>query len=169
MRRDTPGTFPVTLSSAARTVVSLCRKRSCRICVIDEYPMARDWLAELIGRDGDLAYTGGASNLAAGLRLIAKAEPDLAIVDTARAEETCDLIRNLKKEFRGLAVLVFSGAEETVYGEVAMRAGARGYVSKRETSDRLLNKKLGKTQANFEAKNVAGEQSFANGHLDITP
>ncbi len=107
------------------------RKRT--VLIVDDHPLLRDGLAKVINQQSDLAVCGEAADARAGLAAVAKLRPDVAIVDLTMDEGNgLDLIKDLHLRQPDLPVLVLSMHHENLYAERAVRAGARGYVMKRE-------------------------------------
>ena len=114
-------------------------KQKQRIFLVDDHPLVREWLTNLINQQSDLEVCGKAENAADALAGIARTRPALAVVDiTLNAASGLELIKDLCIQHPSVASLVFSMHEEELYAERAMRAGARGYVRKRETSKNIL-------------------------------
>ena len=107
------------------------RKRS--VLIVDDHPLLRDGLAKVINQQSDLAVCGEAADARGGLAAAAKLRPDVVIVDLTMDDgHGLDLIKDLHSRFPKLPVLVLSMHHENLYAERAVRAGARGYVMKRE-------------------------------------
>ena len=107
------------------------RKRN--VLIVDDHPLLRDGLAKVINQQPDLAVCGEAADARAGLAAAAKLRPDVVIADVTMDEGNgLDLIKDLHLRLPGLPVLVLSMHHENLYAERAVRAGARGYVMKRE-------------------------------------
>ena len=107
------------------------RKRN--VLIVDDHPLLRDGLAKVINQQPDLAVCGEAADARAGLAAAAKLRPDVVIADLTMDEGNgLDLIKDLHLRQPGLPVLVLSMHHEDLYAERAVRAGARGYVMKRE-------------------------------------
>ena len=107
------------------------RKRN--VLIVDDHPLLRDGLAKVINQQPDLAVCGEAADARAGLAAAAKLRPDVVIADVTMDEgKGLDLIKDLHLRQPGLPVLVLSMHHENLYAERAVRAGARGYVMKRE-------------------------------------
>ena len=107
------------------------RKR--KVLIVDDHPLLRDGLAKVINQQPDLAVCGEAADARAGLAAAAKLRPDVVIADVTMDEGNgLDLIKDLHLRQPGLPVLVLSMHHENLYAERAVRAGARGYVMKRE-------------------------------------
>ena len=109
------------------------------VFVVDDHPLVRDSLAMLINQQEDMRVCGEAEDAAAALRGLAQAAPDIAIVDLSLKEGSgLDLIKQLKARAPALPVVVLSMHDEKLYAERCIRAGARGYVMKRESSKRIV-------------------------------
>ncbi len=101
--------------------------------------MFREQLADMIGKAGDLTVVGEADNIRDGLALIREKLPGIAIVDiTLKGSSGIELLKNLRAEGIEVPVLILSMHEESLYAERALRAGARGYVTKHEASENVL-------------------------------
>jgi DNA-binding NarL/FixJ family response regulator len=109
-----------------------------RILIADDHPMVRDWLAQLINREPNLVVCGEAADAAQTLQAIETLRPDMAVVDlTMEGAHGTDLIKDITSRYKGLLVLVLSMHDEPLYAERAIRAGARGYVTKREGAEKI--------------------------------
>jgi DNA-binding NarL/FixJ family response regulator len=114
-------------------------KQRNRVFLVDDHPLVREWLTNLIDQQPDLEVCGEAENVADALRGIAATKPDLAVIDiTLNAASGLELIKDIRIQHPSVAPIVLSMHEEELYAERAMRAGARGYVRKRETSKNIL-------------------------------
>src|SRR4029077_11963985 len=110
-----------------------------RVFIVDDHPLVREGLTNLINGQEDLIVCGEAKDSAQALNRIAKARPDVALIDISLKNESgLELVKQLGNQFPQVAVIVVSMHDEAVYAERALRAGARGYVMKHETSKRVL-------------------------------
>jgi DNA-binding NarL/FixJ family response regulator len=110
-----------------------------RIFLVDDHPLVREWLAHLIQQQPDLVVCGEAENAPAALSAIGVARADLVIADINLAGSSgIELVKDLKELHPGVPVLVLSMHDESLYAERAFRAGARGYVNKRETAPKMV-------------------------------
>jgi len=101
--------------------------------------MVRERLAELISQEPDLAVCGEAEDAVTATKLIGQLQPDLAIVDiTLKDTYGIELVKTLRERESHIPVLVLSMHEESLYGERAIRAGARGYLNKQEASKKVI-------------------------------
>jgi DNA-binding NarL/FixJ family response regulator len=116
---------------------TVARKR--RVFIVDDHPLVREGLTNLINSQSDLIVCGEAKDSSEAIDGIAKERPDVAIIDISLTNESgLELIKNLAKQFPQVAAVVLSMHDETLYAERALRAGARGYVMKHETSKSVL-------------------------------
>jgi DNA-binding NarL/FixJ family response regulator len=115
------------------------RKSKISIVIIDDHSLVRDGLAGLLSSQG-FTIAGTAANAAEGLAVVRKAKPDLAILDISLAKtDGLELIKQIKAEMPGLPMLVISMHDESIYAERVLRAGARGYVMKKEPSEKIFS------------------------------
>jgi DNA-binding NarL/FixJ family response regulator len=109
-----------------------------RIVIIDDHSLVRDGLAGLLGSKGFI-IAGSAGSAPEGLELVRKTKPDLAILDMSLAKsDGLELIKQIRAERPSLPILVISMHDENIYAERVLRAGARGYVMKREPSEKIF-------------------------------
>ncbi len=110
-----------------------------KFIVVDDHPVYRHGLAALIVQELRLEAVGEAGTIDEAKELVEKMKPDLAIVDISlQARSGLDLVRHIKMEYPQTQVLVVSMHEESLYGERAIKAGARGYVMKHSEPAVLL-------------------------------
>lgn len=101
--------------------------------------MFREHLAALISRELGLSICGEADNIRDAMRLIEECRPDVAILDlTLRGSCGLELLKDIKARGIEMKVLVLSMHDEDLYAERALRAGARGYISKNEASQEVV-------------------------------
>jgi DNA-binding NarL/FixJ family response regulator len=110
-----------------------------RIVIVDDHPLFRKGLEELIHSDGSFAVCGEASNAPEAIDVIRKLNPDLAIVDLSLpGANGIELIKNIRVEFPKMPILVLSMHDESLYALRALRAGAEGYVMKHEAMANVI-------------------------------
>ena len=110
-----------------------------RIVIVDDHPLFRKGLEDLIHSEGSFAVCGEAGNAAEAMELIRKLNPDLAIVDLSLpGANGIELIKNTRAEFPKLPILVLSMHDESLYALRALRAGAEGYVMKHEAMANVI-------------------------------
>src|ERR1035438_2766386 len=109
------------------------------VFLVDDHPLVREWLTNLINQQSGLRVCGEAESGPQARERIMALKPDVAIVDIALKDSSgIELIKDLKQSCPQVAVLVLSMHEESHYAERALRAGARGYVMKRETTRKVI-------------------------------
>ena len=110
-----------------------------RIVIVDDHPLFRKGLEELIHSDGTFAVCGEAGNASEGIDVIRKLNPNLVIVDLSLpGANGIELIKNTRAEFPKLPILVLSMHDESLYALRALRAGAEGYVMKHEAMANVI-------------------------------
>jgi DNA-binding NarL/FixJ family response regulator len=110
-----------------------------RVLIVDDHPMVRLGLAELIGRESDLAVCGEAGKASQAIQMLEEARPDVVLVDISLEDMSgLDLVHLIRQQDPSLRVLVCSMHSEELYAERALRAGASGYVCKSEGSQQVL-------------------------------
>ena len=110
-----------------------------RIVIVDDHPLFRKGLEQLIHSDGGFAVCGEAGNASEAMDVIRKLDPDLAIVDLSLpGANGIALIKNIRAEFPKLPILVLSMHDESLYALRALRAGAEGYVMKHEAMANVI-------------------------------
>jgi DNA-binding NarL/FixJ family response regulator len=111
-----------------------------RIVIVDDHPLFRKGLEELINSENGFAVCGEAGNAAEAMEVIRKLNPDLAIVDLSLpGANGIELIKNTRAEFPSLPILVLSMHDESLYALRALRAGAEGYVMKHEAMTNVIH------------------------------
>lgn len=110
-----------------------------RIFLVDDHPIVRKGLAQLIDSEPDLSVIGQGEDAYQSLRDIREAKPHLVLVDVSlKDSDGIELLKELKAQSPELPVLVVSMHDESLYAERALRAGAGGYVMKQEPPETLL-------------------------------
>lgn len=114
-------------------------RQKTRILIVDDHPMMRQGLAQLINSEPDLAVCCEADTAAQAFDAIRRGQPDLAIVDISLPDKNgLELIKDLRALNPDLRVLVVSMHDESLYAERVLRAGGRGYVMKQEGGKKLM-------------------------------
>ena len=110
-----------------------------RIVIVDDHPLFRKGLEQLIHSEDGFAVCGEANNAPEAMDVIRKLNPDLAIVDLSLpGANGIELIKNVRAEFSKLPILVLSMHDESLYALRALRAGAEGYVMKHEAMTNVI-------------------------------
>jgi len=113
--------------------------RPIRIFIVDDHTLVREWLANLLKQEPDFAVCGQADSAPEALAGMSASPPEIAIVDLSLKHGSgLDLIKDLRTQCPATQVVVLSMHEEIYYVERAFRAGARGYVTKRDSTHRIV-------------------------------
>jgi DNA-binding NarL/FixJ family response regulator len=114
--------------------------RKMRVILVDDHPIVRQGLTQLLQHDPDLAVVGEAESPVEALKVIDDLKPDIALVDiTLKDASGIELVKDIRVRHPQLPVLVLSMHDESFYAERVLRAGARGYVTKEEAPEKVLN------------------------------
>lgn len=127
---------PSTADAVATAPVAPARKR---ILLVDDHPLMRAGLAQLINRQSDLVVCGEAGDPAEAFRKLVESTPDLVLADISMPGRSgIDFIKDLQSLLPAIAILVVSAHDEMHYAERSLRAGARGYIMKDASGEGLL-------------------------------
>jgi DNA-binding NarL/FixJ family response regulator len=111
-----------------------------KVLVVDDHPIVRRGLAELIAMEPDMEVCGEAADMAEAIKLIESNCPEVAIVDiTLKSGHGLELIQHIKANHPGVKMLVSSMHDELLFAERSLRAGAMGYIPKQEATETLLD------------------------------
>jgi DNA-binding NarL/FixJ family response regulator len=121
-----------------KTDLSMNITKAVRILLVDDHPLIRSGIAQAVEKDGELTVCGEAASVSEALEAVEQTQPDLACVDMSLDDSNgADLIRALSKRDPPISCLVVSMHEDIAYVEKAFKAGARGYLLKRESAKKL--------------------------------
>src|SRR5580658_9259394 len=127
----------VSAPEAERSKAAVASKR--KVFIVDDHPIVREGLAQMINREPDLAVCGDAREMQEALASIDLHKPDILIVDISlNGPDGLDLLKNIRAKDPGLPVLILSMHDESIYAERALRAGANGYIMKQEATEKVL-------------------------------
>jgi DNA-binding NarL/FixJ family response regulator len=114
-------------------------QKKSRVIVVEDHPVLRDGLMQLICGQPDLTCTSSADNTLDAKRLVEQYKPDLMLLDLRlKGGDSLDLIKSLRVEHPDLKVLVLSQFDELIFAERALRAGASGYIMKENAANEVL-------------------------------
>jgi DNA-binding NarL/FixJ family response regulator len=117
----------------------LARPSPRKILIVDDHPLTRRGMAQLIGEQEDLTVCGEAGDAEQAVTAVGALRPDLVLADiTLPGKPGVELIKDLNVMYPEVLVLVVSMHDETLYAERALRAGARGYLMKSEGGEKLI-------------------------------
>ena len=111
-----------------------------RIFLVDDHPLVREWLTNLINQQPDMAVCGDAATASEAMLKLPTAQAQVAVIDISLKDSSgIELITQLRKPCPELLILVFSMHDESLYAERALRAGAKGYIMKREATRKVVD------------------------------
>jgi len=110
-----------------------------RVLLVDDHAVVRFGVAQLINREADLTVCGEEEDASRALSAIETLKPDLVVADISLKDSSgLELMRNIKAQFPKLPVLMVSTHDESVYAEIVFRAGALGYLMKKEALEQII-------------------------------
>lgn len=112
-----------------------------KIIIVEDHPIVRKGLKMIIEKEKDLKICAETSNANDAIRIINDVKPDIAIVDISLEGNVngIELTKSIKERYPSVAVLVLSMYDESLYAERAIRAGASGYVMKKEADENIVS------------------------------
>jgi DNA-binding NarL/FixJ family response regulator len=110
-----------------------------RVLIVDDHPMMRQGLTQLIDNEPDLKVAAEADTGGQGLDIVIAEKLDLAVLDISLPDKNgLELIKDIRSVKPELPILIISMHDEALYAERVLRAGARGYIMKQEGGKKLL-------------------------------
>ena len=115
------------------------RETRAQVVLVEDHPMFREQLAQLINKQPDMVVCAEAANATEGFAVINREQPALAIIDiTLKGSNGLELLKDLRAQGNKVPVLILSMHAESLYAERALRAGANGYITKEEASAKVM-------------------------------
>ena len=110
-----------------------------RVLVVDDHPIVRQGLAQMINREPDLMVCGEAEEARSAFQAMATLQPDIVVIDISlNGPSGLEILKTIRQTDPRLKVLILSMHDEIVYAERALRAGANGYIMKQEATEMVL-------------------------------
>jgi DNA-binding NarL/FixJ family response regulator len=110
-----------------------------RVLIVDDHPIVRQGLAQLIAQENELEVCGEADDAATALDAVRDLDPDVAVLDLMlKGSNGVELIREMKSRCPSVRILVVSMHDEAIYAERALKAGAHGYIMKQRATNEVL-------------------------------
>jgi DNA-binding NarL/FixJ family response regulator len=157
-----------------------------RILVVDDHPIFRMGMTELLNQEEGFSVCAAAEDIRSAKKALVEEKPDMAVIDISLSEDNgLDLVKEITSGGRSIPVLVLSMHDESVWAERAIRAGARGYVMKKEASEsiilairkilagkiflseNMMNHMLDKFQINPEFQSAPTEEVLTDRELEV--
>ncbi|KPJ98729.1 MAG: hypothetical protein AMK71_10960 [Nitrospira bacterium SG8_35_4] len=115
------------------------RKKKSKVFIVDDHPIVRQGLIQLINQESDFVVCGDAGDILSARESIAKNSPDVVIIDIALGQASgIRLIEEIAHQHPEIPVIALSMHDESVYGERCLKAGARGYIMKHEEPENVI-------------------------------
>ena len=129
-----------TIQAPVKKTDSPFKKNVRRIMIVDDHPIMREGLVQLLAQEHDLVVCGQFEEASRAFDAIPQLKPDVAIVDLSlKGSNGIELIKNIKANYPKILILVLSMYDESLYAERVLRAGAAGYVMKQEATEKVLS------------------------------
>jgi DNA-binding NarL/FixJ family response regulator len=139
VEQDIAADVPASASATPRTQQAAQSGQKLRVLIVDDHPIVREGLAQMIDRQPDLMVCAMVDGVREAMSAIRDAAPNIAIVDlTLKDLGGLELVKMIAAAFPELPSLVLSMHDEKLYAERALRAGARGYIMKQEGTAKLM-------------------------------
>jgi DNA-binding NarL/FixJ family response regulator len=110
-----------------------------RVFIVDDHPIVRQGLVQLIEQEPDLSVCGEAADVREARAGLSRLRPDVVILDLSlRDSDGLELVKDIRCKHAGLPVLVLSMHDENIYAERLLSTGASGYIMKQAAADQLM-------------------------------
>jgi DNA-binding NarL/FixJ family response regulator len=115
------------------------RDSNTRILLVDDHPIVRHGMAQLINEEPDLEVCGEAGAAGEAMTLVEETDPHLALIDLSLEEGSgLELVKQIKARFPSVRMLVVSMHDETLFADRVLSAGALGYITKQKATEKLI-------------------------------
>lgn len=155
-----------------------------KIFIVDDHPIFRKGLKQLINEESDMIVCGEAEDVNTAKKEIALSDPDMVVIDlTLKDKSGLELLSDIHSKY-SIPTLVVSMHDENLYAERVLKAGSSGYIMKQEmtssvitairhvlsgkiyASETIINKLLEKLTDKADAKTDAVE-SLSDRELEV--
>jgi DNA-binding NarL/FixJ family response regulator len=117
----------------------MTEEKKIKIIIVDDHPIFRQGLKELINRQQNLTICGEAEDAPEAMRAIKKQKPDMVVTDISlKTTSGLDLIKDIRVQDPNIPIVAISMHEEFYYAERALRAGAKGYITKQQAPKEVV-------------------------------
>jgi len=111
-----------------------------RVLIVDDHPIFRMGMAELINQEEEFEVCAVAEDISSARKAMGEHQPEMAVIDISLGGDNgLDLVKEIASSNTTLPMLVLSMHDESVWAERAIRAGARGYIMKKEASESIIS------------------------------
>jgi DNA-binding NarL/FixJ family response regulator len=132
-----------------------------KILLVEDHQIVREGIARIINQEKDMEVCGEAGSAKEALKSIEKRRPDLVITDISMSGMNgIEFLKHLKAQYPELPAIVLSMHDEALYAERSLRAGAMGFVMKREGSDEVMTAIRKVRRGEFHVSENVGDGIF---------
>ncbi|NUM52263.1 MAG: response regulator transcription factor [Candidatus Hydrogenedentes bacterium] len=111
-----------------------------KVVLVEDHPVVRRGIVQLLHEEEDIRVCGEAEDVVGALEAIGRETPDIVVVDLSlRDSNGLDLLREMRQRFPDLRALVLTMHTEPNYVEKALRLGARGYITKDQADEQIID------------------------------
>lgn len=111
-----------------------------RIFILDDHPIVRQGIGEMINDESDMTVCGESDNYQEAMGVVESLKPDVILVDISLSGSSgLEFLKSLKIQYPDCKALILSMHDETLYAERALREGARGYIMKQEATEKIMD------------------------------
>ncbi len=115
------------------------KKEKIKFIIIDDHPIFREGICQLINQDEQLTVIAEAGNAMESFEQFEKKDIDFAIIDISlNGMNGIELVKCLKTKYPKLFILMVSMYDESLYALRSLKAGAHGYIMKQEPSKKFI-------------------------------
>lgn len=109
------------------------------VLIVDDHPIVRRGLVQLIDQQPGLRVIGEAEGAGQAQALIEETDPNVVLLDLSlEGMSGLELLKQLRSFHPGLLALIISMHDEKLYAERALEAGAKGYIMKRAPDEEII-------------------------------
>lgn len=115
------------------------QRKQARVFVLDDHPIVRQGIIQLINQEQDLTVCGEAEDYQGAMDLVDQQKPEIILIDISlNGSSGLEFLRSLKARHPNIPALILSMHDEMLYAERVIREGARGYIMKQEATEKIL-------------------------------
>jgi DNA-binding NarL/FixJ family response regulator len=115
------------------------KSKATQVVVIDDHPILRQGISQLINQERDLAVCGEAGDVPSGLRFLEAHKCDIILLDISlNGKSGIEFLKDIKVQHPKIPVIILSMHDENIYASRALRAGASGYIMKQAAAEKVI-------------------------------
>jgi two-component system invasion response regulator UvrY len=111
-----------------------------RVIIADDHAIVREGLKQILADTKDIVVAGAAENGLDAVKLARSGEADVLLLDISMPDRSgIEVLKQIRKEYPAIAVLMLSMHREDQYAIRSLKAGASGYLNKQSAPAELVN------------------------------